>query len=313
MPPSTHGLNFSKGYNRKSTVSLLAVLEALLLKAIPTDLTTNVKNRNLIELQKMLGIEEWYATKHLEDLESYRESIVREQRLETGYEQMYPDNIKRLREDEALAAWCQGDMGCSAKSLLILTGISNSLIAPMKRHCWLSPFAINTINRLTKESATVAFYIFREPDHTSIKEAVPILIFHLLSSRSHDMGDHQLALAAEAQRFLTHKGRPDSYEKCIASLRRLLVQAVRVFGEEDEVHIVLDRVDMCDNMQRDDLLRMLVEGMNTAACSIKVLVVRQGESAWKPNERELEAKLQKPATLRHVARTQRQTLGGSMY
>lgn len=73
-----HGLNFSKGYNRKSTVSLLAVLEALLLKVVPTDLTTNVENRNLIELQKMLGIKEWYATKHLEDLESYRESIMRE-------------------------------------------------------------------------------------------------------------------------------------------------------------------------------------------------------------------------------------------
>jgi hypothetical protein len=251
----------------------------------------------------MLGIDTWFETQQYADLERYRESIQGEQWIEMGsYEQMDPDNTNELKQDDAVAAWCQ--MGNSSNLLLILTGISNNQIATVKRHCWLSPFAIDTIEGLRKASATNAFYLFREPDHTSIEEAIPILILHLLSRKCFDMGGQQLALAAEARIFREHKGKPDSYEKSIESLTRLFVHAMEVFGKDDEVYIVLDRVDLCEDFQRNDLLRMMVDGMNNAACSVKVLVVTQGKRDWKPNEIELKARLRRLATLYLVARTQ---------
>jgi hypothetical protein len=219
------------------------------------------------------------------------------------------DGINRLKQDNRIAEWCQ--TGRSSKSLLILTGISNSLIAYIKRHCWLSPFAIDAIETSRNASATNAFYLFGEPGHTSIEEAIPTLILQLLSQKYFDMDGHQLVLAAEARTFCKHKGKPDSYEKSIDSLTILLTQAMKVFGKDDEVSIVLDRADMCESIQRNDLLRMIVGAMNSAACSVNVLVVTQGEVDWKPNERELNARLLEPATLHLVTKTQR-VLGGYM-
>lgn len=273
-----------------------------------TGLTEGSATARLVKLQEILEIESWSSDQQMKELEKYSESIAAEQYDETNlYEQINSTSIQRFRDDQAASLWSQTRKtatGTPAKSFLVLNGINNSAIESIKVHCWLSPLAVGLIKQLKKDSHIVAFYAFSRPERTFIEEAIPILILNLLSIQYRNMDTNDAELIAEAHRFLAYKRKSECYDECCKSLTRLFILAIRVFSRDDDVYIVIDRADLCQDSQRNDLLRMLVQAINAAACSIHVVVVIEAQRRWRPNEIEIRRGLHKPAAFKQIDKLQ---------
>ncbi len=220
---------------------------------------------------------------------------------------MDPDNITRFTNKTEFSDWLQS----MNSSMLILTGINNMELE-LKVHSWLSPLAMHVINRLIKEDEPVAFQLFHPRERgikVSLSTALPEILMQLVGSRYHKLGKSRLAVEAYAQAFvrLSYDQNCDQDTK-LGALRRLIIAAMKVFGPGETVFIVLDRVDLCHDDDRGDMMRLLGEMMSEVDCTVKILAISQRTGDWL-NEYEVKAAVKSPAVFRHVSVHQ----GGCMW
>ncbi|KAJ2974150.1 hypothetical protein NUW58_g8750 [Xylaria curta] len=222
------------------------------------------------QLQECLGIPSWSLPMfEREEIQPYRRRLLDEAYYEENYEQIAYQRIKASRLGAVFSQWDTSEYS----SVLILTGKSNSNISSLKRNCWLSQLAVDVADR--------------ERDLNKPRG-------------DKDLSSHKQALMVNARAFAQYNtidydeglGNDGGYEKKIDTLSRLLYDTIKIFGRAETVIIVVDRIDACDEVERDELLRNMVKLINEAYCTVKLLVVSQWISDWKPNEPELKALLE---------------------
>lgn len=93
-------------------------------------------------------------------------------------------------------------------------------------------------------------------------------------------------------------------EETAAELCRLLCKTVQIFEPGERISIVIDRLDMCEESERSDMLRLLVDLLNETRCFVKILVVIRDVCDWEPNCNELRRRLRSPGAVQQISRVQ---------
>ncbi|KAI8957894.1 hypothetical protein F5Y11DRAFT_63345 [Daldinia sp. FL1419] len=249
-------------------------------------------------LQELINIPTWsLALFESEELGSYRRSLQDEAYYEQGvYEQVTYGGVRNLGPGDAISQWSTD----GNSSMLILTGVSNANIMPIKRHCWLSPLAIGVSDMEREVQNPHAFFLFRWPNGRSLSAAIPIIVAQLLRRRgSNPLEPHKLALTSHAETFarLNSDGADAEEDRNTDTIGQLLYNTIKIFSQGETVTLIIDRLDTCEEMERNEFLRILAKTFKEANCIVKVLVVTQWMTDWRPNERELRGILGADATL----------------
>ncbi|KAI1779541.1 hypothetical protein F4818DRAFT_399655 [Hypoxylon cercidicola] len=244
---------------------------------------------------KLLGIPTWTPNQSREEMSRYWRRIEYEQWQEQGYDQMSKTRIEKFRQEGSFAQWSQR----ADSAMLILTGVNNTNIASIKFHCWISPIAIDAVERCRDEGAVYAFHTFCNDGSSrrSTSACLSVVAAQLLNARTQGLGGSQLTILSLAREIssLPDDGVDDATK--VSAVGRLLCEIVKMFGDDEIIHIIIDRLDLCQESGRDDIPRIMVDVLNRSGCRVKVLLVTQWEYDWRINEREIKASLLPPNTL----------------
>ncbi|KAI1478890.1 hypothetical protein F4774DRAFT_384483 [Daldinia eschscholtzii] len=237
-------------------------------------------------IQELMKIPAWSLEFfEAEELGSYRRSLQYEAYYEQGvYEQMTYKDINNLGMGDVLTRWSLN----GHSSMLILTGVNNSNIMSIKRHCWLSPLAMEISDKERETELPHAFFLFRRPNRKDFKTAIPMIVAQLLRRKGkNSLEPHKIALASHAEAFAHLNADDAEDDKSIDILSQLLYDTIKIFDEKETVTLIIDRLDACEDTQKNEFLRVMTRTINEASCTVKVLVVTQWMNDWRPNEREL--------------------------
>lgn len=214
---------------------------------------------------------------------------------------MSETRIRNYRQKGAFAQWSQS----AHPAMLVLTGINNENIVHMKVYCWLSPIAIDVMERCRNEGIIYAFHTFCNDDsaNRSISSCLLVIAAQLLQTRTQRLGDSHLSLLSHAQDISRLADSKDDISKTNA-IGRFLRRLIKTFHQDEVVYIVIDRVDLCRESDRDDIPRVLADVLNESGCKLKVLIVTQQEYDWKLNSGEIRAILRPPSSLWLESKTQ---------
>ncbi|OTB07950.1 hypothetical protein M426DRAFT_317453 [Hypoxylon sp. CI-4A] len=261
--------------------------------------------RYIKQLLELLRIPSWSPTFfEREVLRDYRQRLQSGAHYEQGiYERITYENVADSRLGDAFSQWSAG----GRSSMLILTGMNNTNISELTPNCWLSPLAVGVADRERDANNPHAFFLFRGPKEISINTAIPTLVAQLLTPREGNaLEPHEQTLTSHAERFsrLVESHGDTEYEMTDV-LRQLLCDTINIFREDQTVTLVVDRLDVCTESERYDLLRILAEVLTEARCVVKILVVAGWTRYWRPKERELRAILNDKAALQLEFKEQR--------
>lgn len=209
--------------------------------------------------------------------------------------------IEKFRQKGAFAQWSKS----ANPAMLILTGINNTNIAFIKFHCWISPIAIDAVMRYRDEGAIYAFHTFCNdgPSRRSASACLSVIAAQLLNARTQGLGDSQLSILSLAQEVSRLAVEEDDTTK-VNAIGRLLCEIVKTFDHGETIHIIIDRLDLCQESGRDDIPRVMADVLNESSCTVKALLVTQWEYDWRLNEREIKARLRPPNSLLLDSETQ---------
>ena len=183
-----------------------------------------------------------------------------------NYTQMTPEV---LQSNTAYQSW----MKCSSSSLLVLAGATREEgRASHSSLCWLSPAALHIFNRFSSEGKRVAFYSchpdFRE-DSSSSRLVITGLLWQILAWKPeilrHKVKDFQSALKSDAwSSNETQMG----MEFHVDLLKRVL----HLFSTDEEILLVLDRLDLC-HISKHQFLKELQNLTRISSLKLKILVI----------------------------------------
>ncbi|ORY63321.1 uncharacterized protein BCR38DRAFT_475297 [Pseudomassariella vexata] len=242
---------------------------------------------HLMQLQELLGVPEWTPEAQQQNLAHYRRLLDYERDRESIYEQMRSGSVERFQSESDFAEW----KSSKASKFLVLIGVNHRSISEGKRHCWISPIALDLGDRLSRNPlAFFALYVFPPLQSTSIHIALPILLVQLLRLlRSKLAGNEQLeGLLAAAKYYSGWKDQGDKDDdtsghlKKLEALTSLTTRCIRLLEPNETVYLILDRVDQCQEEDQYDLVRILVDMMSQVQCTVKVLMVAD-HVAWRVN------------------------------
>ena len=255
---------------------------------ITTELQQDNDSNHLVRIQQALVLQTWTSNRHKTDRHQYRQLVNYEYGEETRYERMTDERINNFRRSSAFMEWETP----SRSGLLMLVGATNPGISQFKHHCWISPLALDLIDRLGDSAGANphASYLFPFGRQVSMFFAMPVLLLQLLRHKRKQLGDPEQRedLLANINAYIELRQRESEdlklLEQKIEALEKLVALVIRLFKPQDTVYLVLDRVDLCPEDEQDDLMRILTCMIKQAACSVKVLIVAD-VTMWKVSDR----------------------------
>ncbi|KAJ2901776.1 hypothetical protein MKZ38_001396 [Zalerion maritima] len=309
-------LNWNMAQARRDIAKTLENNERLLqdnkrLEKKIDDLRQSRTNDLILRIKSGLRLATW-------TLESHQEAFSKLKTLmsyamadeEYRYEQMALGRIERFRKTNTFLSWdAEGE-----SRLLLLVGENHDSLIYESRNCWVSPFALNLIDRLTPShsahdalpptpppsdiatcpatGAVCASFVFHS---RSIRES-PITMYDVVSvialqlictcremlCEKQETLDEVLAAFTEAREKMNSSGYEDECA-LINTARDLLISVLDLFDETDTVYIVLDRIDRCREVDHYDFLELLGDIVGRScngeqkACAVKVLAVANRE------------------------------------
>lgn len=173
-----------------------------------------------------------------------------------------------------------------SSSLLILAG--KNYDGTQSQECWISPIAINTIDRIQKDQTRPFWAISlidadqrREQQDTVHQVLVDILLQlvrrNVVCLRDPQQYDRLRQDLAEFEQ-LVHKTTPPDYGRGAKTdlAYQLAADVIQCFDETASVYIVLDRLDRCELggkfNHRKALLEGLIKMVQRARCKLKILI-----------------------------------------
>ena len=276
-----------------------------------TVLQRDNESSHLIQIQQALGLPTWAPDAHKEERRLHWKRIGYEFDDEVQYEQMSSNRIKDFCRGSTFTDW--ETSGRSA--MLMLVGFTNPSISESKHYCWVSPLALDLLDRLESRDGPVphASYLFPWRRQKSVHIALPVVLLQLLRHERQQLGSPEqreglladiyahaaLALPAagdekvEAQKIELQK---------MEALERLAIRVVRLMKPQETVYLVLDRVDQCWDEDHGDLMRILTRMIGLAACHLKILAIAD-TTTWTTKDRDI--KIEPPAMFKSIVMKQR--------
>ena len=241
----------------------------------------------LIKLRCLLDIEKFSARMNLETYKKRLKSAfpTREALHKSGSFM----TMEMLHANEAYQHWQTSGHSC----LLVLSG-QNRTGDNSTTLSWLSPAAVLTIENLRRSEKCVAYYCC-QVDYTMsdrrcppLQEIMACLVYQIVTLRPTlvQTGSYRIEAAISSNTW-----RDVDEEIALEAMRACLIDLLSLFEPEEEITLVLDRVDRCssgdETLSGQVLLTQLLELVLAAPCILKILIVASSTS-WKirPDQRE---------------------------
>lgn len=258
----------------------------------------------LAELRGLLGLKE--MSPHI-DLVSYGEVLREHFSAENLYlKHSHPREVSMqlLSGDDDFHLWWDAETSC-----VLLAGGSNCTEDNSTGTLnWLSMGAVLAVEQLRTKGKNIAYFLV-QPDYSSQRCPLRSVLASLLYQLA-EMHDNRLRSRLDRiQYFISRpcwrRMEPANGDKeLMEGMYDVLVDVFSAFMPEDEINIVVDRLDRCELDSSDDLeapdtvrnvLEMLLRVTTKAKCRIKVLltidawcsrkVLRQNLMYLRPKER----------------------------
>ncbi|KAI0593507.1 hypothetical protein F4775DRAFT_497054 [Biscogniauxia sp. FL1348] len=217
-----------------------------------------------------------------EELLKYRDSLLSESEVEAHlFDQMSPNRIAELQRTKEFTSWSSSEKS----GVMLLHGHNNHQLGQAKRSSWLSPFTVDHIIRLQDPSFSdpYGYYIFHVAN-TSIHNALPIVLFHLLNHRLCNLGPSEARgklqedvqfykLELENRKIRDRRSSEQDDGKLGANLQKVAFGVLSLFEPNQTVHLVMDRIDRCRPEEQYEMMDILGYLVQEVACNLKILLV----------------------------------------
>ena len=237
-------------------------------------------DNSLQRIQVLLGLSTWSEDSKREAFRSYAWGVERERDNEDVFESLNPGDIMAYKQDEHFQNWSRP--GQSA--MLLIIGTSNP--GQRRTHCWMSPLAIDIIRQHEADDMPHAFQIFAKKE-TDMQSAIIEILFQLLRWKRRALGENNYfaGLSAIIHRYNDTDVKFDEDAK-VSALVQVVERVIQVFEPNETVHITLDRIDHCKPNQQLELMRVLIQMLETARCIIKLVAIAK-DTFWEVDEASL--------------------------
>lgn len=230
-------------------------------------------------MQELFGLSGWTIDSRREVLQEYKRSIDRENAEDRLFEAMRCERIEMYKESPPWRDW----EAPGQSSMLLIVGANHEHINQIRRHCWMSPLAVDCMESFHASSVFHAAYTFDVWEMTDIHTAMPEILFQLLRWKRQALGNDEylaklLANLKEYRSTSIPSDQDTDEDAKRGLLGRIAVTTLQAFEPNETVYIVLDRIDRCQGQNQSDqdqscLLNILIEAMEKAKCYVKVLAV----------------------------------------
>lgn len=239
----------------------------------------------LNEIQRHLNLSNFSYENHHKELDEYQKALESDEQLNAPYfEQMRGRRLDLFKADNDYQSWIYSEQSC----LLILSGHNNRSISDIDQ-CWLSPIATALIQDFNPCPGNLAcsYYIFH-PQGELLYRSLSVILLQLLNRKRQALRDKsqydEFRAALYELQNVKHQGRSimDIEDERLAAFHKVALRVLNFFHESENVYIIIDRADRCCDLKkgsdhRKPLLKTLVRMVEAARCTLKVLVVINGD------------------------------------
>lgn len=244
---------------------------------LPAGLREDSDNQKMDKIQELLDLSTWTLKQRRQELQEYKQSIDRECADDQIFQTMRSGSINQYRrEAQHFRKWEDSDKS----SMLLLIGANHESVVSLRHHCWMSPLALNLMDKYHSTAGTrasaYAFYAFKLPVQTQIYPVASEILFQLLRWKKHELGgsgDRLAFLFAKLKEYHAIDVNNDDEDTKLEALRHVAATTMQLFAPDETIYLILDRIDRCYRDHRANLLDFLTEIMELAACPVKILAV----------------------------------------
>lgn len=228
------------------------------------------------------------------DLKQYRFLLEEEfspENLQLKHDHPRATSIELLEGDSSFSDWSRSD-----ESRLLLLGGTN-VEDSVGYHNWMSIGAVLVVERLQEEQKKVAYFL-TQPSHSSssaanLQSMVASILYQLALI-------HPTRLRSNSWMLQSLINSPDwnddgDFKKLLEQIEQTFEAVLGDFENNDEVYIVVDRLDQCDWGENRvdsfwklrDVLYALLQIVTHASCVVKILLTVDAWSSRRYEQRKL--------------------------
>lgn len=156
----------------------------------------------------------------------------------------------------------------------------------LRYHCWMSPFALDLIDNFMADSKICIFYAFKLSERTGIHSVVSELLFQLLTWKRRELRSDVHFAMLRARLYNYRAIDVEDGDTKLDALCHVARVTMRLFKPDETIYIILDRIDRCKGEHRINFLNLLIDIMEEAVGSVKILAISDG-TGWDVQERDL--------------------------
>jgi hypothetical protein len=240
------------------------------------ELQANIDHTHLTSFMSALGISDFRIEEYHSTLAQYKASLfhlTQKRKLERMV-------LASLEKKQEYSDWLSSPHSC----VLALSG-KNARGMPAHSLFWVSPVAIEVIERLKDQGAFVTYHLCQVSEANIVSGQEPAaehvllsLIGQMLVKRPSILRDPAAfdRLSALTRSREWHQKEADAFYAVLKSVIALLSEQC---PDLSPMYIILDRVDRCEgsDISQERLMRELLRLTNEVACVVKILVVSRDD------------------------------------
>lgn len=249
----------------------------------------------LNEIQRLLNLDSFSEESLRAQLIQYRSALDSDEQLNAEFfRQMRGYELESFKSGTDYRSWATAEQSC----LLVLSGYNNKSILLNTDHCWVSPVAMALLDDMSRKSPTTtgpppiyAYYVFAQRGEL-LYYAFSVVLLQLLRQKTHALRNtekydelraelHELRKFEQGSHRYGHDDEADDDDR-LSAFHKVILRILNFFNEDETVHVILDRVDRCQERNgvnhRKALLKALVKIVEVVRCRLHVLVVINGYS-----------------------------------
>ncbi|KAK4554117.1 hypothetical protein LTR86_008958 [Recurvomyces mirabilis] len=245
----------------------------ILLKEL-ADLKASRHDRDLMDLQALLGSSHWTLEGHKQWQAKYAEQLELYRKLYSLFQWMSAEQIALFMARDALSHWHDPDE--SSMSLLFAVPHPDAQDCP---HCWMSPLALHAMHDRPGNGGCTASVILDPLSRSAVDVCAVLAEIESQLLRGMDPAlrpdDYFSTLSVPLRKYSTARiGFTDqSIDDALDSLRDSLIVLMQMFPADYTIRIVVDRMDRCGRRDATRFLSILNTAMTKASCRVKIMVV----------------------------------------
>lgn len=240
------------------------------------ELQADVDHTHLTSFMSALGISDFRIEEHHSTLAQNKTSLF-QLTQKRKFERMVLADLEKKNE---YSHWLSSPHSC----VLALSG-KNARGMPSHSLFWVSPVAIEVIERLKHQCAFVAYHLCQVSEANIVSGQEPAaehvllsLIGQMLVKRPSILRDPAAfdRLSALTRSREWHQKEANAFYDVLKSVIALLNEQC---PDLSPMYIILDRVDRCEgsDISQEQLMRVLLRLTNEVACVVKILVVSRDD------------------------------------